>query len=115
LARYYGLVTPKDKDKQLKTAHSWFKQHSEDPMLLLTLGRLYLREDILGQANIYLEKSAAIAPSPEVYLLLGDVAIKMNAQTKGEQYYKQGLHIACQNKGDQYEAYSSDFVRVWGI
>jgi HemY protein len=97
LVRLYGLAMPADKDKQIKTAHGWLKTHPEDAMLLLTLGRLFYRDEIFGQANVYLQKSVAIAPLPETYLLLGDLSLQLNAAAQSQEYYKQGLLLACAN------------------
>lgn len=99
LVRYYGLTLSVDVDKQIKIAHGWLKHHPEDAMLLLTLGRLYVRQEIWGQAKIFLQKSLAILPLPETYLLLGDLAMKMNLSAlEGQQYYQQGLQLACQSQ-----------------
>ncbi len=96
LVRFYGLIMPQDKDKQLKTAQSWLKTHSEDPILLITLGRLYYQLEIWGQAKEYLQKSVLISPSPEGYLLLGDLFAKMQDNVRSQEYYQQGLQLACQ-------------------
>lgn len=96
LVRYYGLIAPIDKDKQLKNVQAWQKNHPEDPVLLMTLGRLLYQHEIWGQAKDYLLKSLAIAPNPETYLLLGDLFAKMQSHTQSEDYYQQGLQLACQ-------------------
>lgn len=96
LVRYYGLIAPLEKDKQLKTAQAWLKNHPEDPLLLMTLGRLFFQQEIWGQAKEYLLKSIAIAPSPETYLLLGDLFAKMQSSQQSQEYYQQGLQLACQ-------------------
>lgn len=96
LVRYYGLIAPLEKDKQLKTAQSWLKTHPEDPVLLMTIGRLLYQQEIWGQAKDCLQKSAAIMPTPETYLLLGDLFAKMQSPQQSQQYFQQGLQLACQ-------------------
>jgi HemY protein len=96
LVRYYGLIAPLEKDKQLKTVQAWFKNHPEDPVLLMTLGRLLYQQEIWGQAKECLQKSIAIAPNPETYLLLGDLFAKMQSSIQSQEYYQKGLQLACQ-------------------
>ncbi len=96
LVRYYGLIAPLEKEKQLKTALSWLKSYPEDPVLLMTLGRLFFQQEIWGQAKDYLQKSIAIAPNPETYLLLGDLFAKLQSSLQSQEYYQQGLQLACQ-------------------
>ncbi|MFA6038361.1 MAG: heme biosynthesis HemY N-terminal domain-containing protein [Legionellales bacterium] len=98
LVRYYGLIAPMDKDKQLKNVQAWHKNHPEDPVLLMTLGRLLFQNEIWGQAKDYLLKSLAIAPHPETYLLLGDLFATMQSHAQSEDYYQQGLQLACQQQ-----------------
>ncbi|HLF67249.1 MAG TPA: hypothetical protein VI522_06480, partial [Gammaproteobacteria bacterium] len=98
LVRYYGWCLPLEKDKQLKTAQAWLKAHSEDPILLMTLGRLLYREELWGLAREYLEKSVAISLQPETYLLLGDLYAKLQDTVKSQYYYQQGLQLACQTQ-----------------
>lgn len=96
LVRLYGLIAPLDKDKQLKTAQQWLKTHPEDPVLLMTVGRLLYQHEIWGQAREFLQKSLTIAPNPETYLLLGDLLAKMKLTIESQEYYQQGLQLACQ-------------------
>ncbi len=98
LVRYYGWCLPLEKDKQLKTAQLWLKAHPEDPALLMTLGRLLYREELWGLSREYLEKSLAISPQPETYLLLGDLYAKLQDTTKSQHYYQHGLQLACQTQ-----------------
>ncbi len=100
LVRYYGLVAPMDKDKQLKTAQQWLKNYPEDPVLLMTVGRLLYQHEIWGLAKEYLQKSLAIAPNPETYLLLGDLFAKMQSTIQSQEYYQEGLQLACQRSGE---------------
>ncbi|MGA2654721.1 MAG: heme biosynthesis HemY N-terminal domain-containing protein [Gammaproteobacteria bacterium] len=100
LARLYGLISPTDKDKQLKTAQQWLKTHPEDPLLLMTVGRLLYQHEIWGQAKEFLLKSLTIAPNPETYLLLGDLFAKMQSTIQSQEYYQQGLQLACQRSGE---------------
>ncbi|WP_370279293.1 heme biosynthesis HemY N-terminal domain-containing protein [Pontibacterium sp.] len=65
LVNLYGRIVGQDLKKQLKVAQGWVKNHPDSPDLLLTLGRLSLRNQVWGQALSYFEQSFAIQPSQE--------------------------------------------------
>ncbi|MFT7285920.1 MAG: HemY protein [Halieaceae bacterium] len=71
LVRFYGRIPREGAQKQLATAEGWFKQHPEDPELLLCLGRLAMSERLWSKAREYLEASHALHPSEETCLELG--------------------------------------------
>lgn len=76
LVRLYGLIMGRDLIKQLATAETWLKAHPTDPVLLLTLGRLSLRNQLWGKGRQYLQKSAELAPNVETYLALAALALR---------------------------------------
>lgn len=51
LVEFYGRIETADVTTQIRHAESWLKQHPGDPDLLLTLGRLYLRNQFTDQAE----------------------------------------------------------------
>ncbi|VXC84862.1 Heme biosynthesis protein HemY [Pseudomonas sp. 8Z] len=65
LARFYGVLRGSDPARQLDTAEGWLKQHSEDPALQLTLGRLCLQNQLWGKARDYFESSLRLERHPE--------------------------------------------------
>jgi len=65
LVNLYGRIVGQDLKKQLKVAQGWIKNNPDSPDLLLTLGRLSLRNQVWGQALSYFEQSFAIQPSQE--------------------------------------------------
>lgn len=65
LVNLYGRIVGQDLKKQLKVAQGWIQNHPDSPDLLLTLGRLSLRNQVWGQALGYFEQSFAIQPSQE--------------------------------------------------
>ena len=71
LVDLYGRIPRTGAHKQLATAEGWLKQHRDDPVLLLCLGRLAMAEREWGKARDYLERSHALRPSEEVCLELG--------------------------------------------
>jgi len=78
LVKLYGLVRGKNISEQLKNAESWLKQKPNNPILLLTLGRLSLRNELWGKALEYFEVSARLLPSNETYAELSRLSLKLN-------------------------------------
>jgi len=63
LVELYGRVTAKDCARQLSSAENWLQEQPSNPVLLLTLGRLCLKNKLWGKARSYLEASIGAAPS----------------------------------------------------
>jgi len=56
---------------RLNMAETWLKTHPSDASLLLTLGRLSMRNELWGKAKEYYQSSIQAAPSAEAYGELG--------------------------------------------
>lgn len=100
LIRLYGLVDSKDPNKQLKFAENQLSDHARDPVLLLTLGRLSLRNSLWGKARSYLEDSIDIEPMPDTYHELANLHEKQGEHVAANVYYQEGLTLATQVKLD---------------
>ncbi len=57
LLELYGQSHAEDASRQLQLAESWLKQAPNNPILLRTLGRLSLRNQLWGKARDYFESS----------------------------------------------------------
>ncbi len=90
----YGLVEGKDLAKQLKFAESFILGHARDAVLLLTLGRLSVRNKLWGKARSYLEESIGINPLPEAYRTLATVLDELGEHDAAVVYYQKGLELA---------------------
>ncbi len=93
LIYWYGLVEGPDSAKQLAFAEGCLKQHSKNPMLLLTLGRLCLRNRLWGKGRAYFESSTGISPRTETYQELGNLLEQMNEPEAALEYYRKGLDM----------------------
>lgn len=67
LVRIYGRLKGENTHKQLEIARKWEKDHPNSAALLLTLGRLSMRNEHWGKAIGYFEQSIALQPSTEAY------------------------------------------------
>lgn len=93
LVYWYGRVHGSDVGLQLRTAEYWLKQHPHDPALLLTLGRLCLRNQIWGSARDYFKESLRIKRSAEAYAELARLVDSMGEHERGADYYVQALNL----------------------
>lgn len=96
LVYLYGLVEGKDQNKQLKFAENLLSEHARDPVLLLTLGRLSLRNSLWGKAKTYLEDSIDIKPMPDTYHELANLLEKQGEHIAANIYCQKGLALATQ-------------------
>ena len=96
LVHLYGLIQSQNLKKQLNFIEGILSEHTEDPILLLTAGRLCLRQQLWGKARDYLEKSLSIAPLPETYAELGQLMEHLGLTEARDEYYKKGLLSATQ-------------------
>lgn len=87
----YGDVAAEDSVSQLRIAEGWLDQHPDDPVLLLTLGKISLRNTLWGKARSYLESSIARQPTPEAYRLLGALLERLEEPDKAAECYRQGI------------------------
>lgn len=91
LVRYYGLLKSADSKAQLAHAEAWLSNHENNGVLLLTLGRLCLRNGLWGKARSYLEASVGAGQLPEAYNELGFLLEQMGEADKAIECYRQGL------------------------
>ncbi|MEJ1296153.1 MAG: heme biosynthesis protein HemY [Candidatus Sedimenticola sp. (ex Thyasira tokunagai)] len=94
LVELYGRVEIEDSARQLNVAEFWLQSHPQDPVLLLTLGRLCLRHKLWGKARSYFEASIGAAPSTPAYRELGVLLESMGEQTKALDCFKSGLKLS---------------------
>lgn len=91
LVYLYGTFYSGDLSRQLSRAEVWLKKHHNDPTLLLTAGRLCVRNNLWGKARQYLEASAAVGMHPETYKELGNLLEHMGEADQAREYYRKGL------------------------
>jgi HemY protein len=91
--RLYGLAKGQPK-KQLKFAETLLDEQPNNPVLLLTLGRLCLNEHLWGKARAYLERHISLQPTTIGYSLLAELMDRLGFPEKRNDYYKKGLASA---------------------
>ncbi|MDZ7748218.1 MAG: heme biosynthesis HemY N-terminal domain-containing protein [Halofilum sp. (in: g-proteobacteria)] len=94
LAHDYGLVQAEDAASQLNQAESWLHERGRSPVLLLTLGRLCVRNRLWGKARIYFESSLEIEPMAETYCELAALLDQLGEIGAAREQYRLGLELA---------------------
>lgn len=100
LVYIYGLIEASDPNRQLATAETWLKGHENNPILLLSLGRLCKRNKLWGKARSYLNASLGIKPHSDTYKELGQLLEQLNEQSEAVNCYHRGLLLAADEKLD---------------
>ena len=91
LVRYYGVIDAVDVKSQLEYAESWLKAHENNPIVLLTLGRLALKNGLWGKARSYLEASVGAHGPAQAHYEYAHLLEQLGEHEKALQYYKSGL------------------------
>ncbi len=88
LVRQYGAKEYGTSNQQLLVAENWLKSNPADAELLLSLGRISMRNQLWGKAKEYYEASIKIAPSAEAYGELGRLLKHLGEIEASEMYFK---------------------------
>ena len=94
LAGLYGDCAGHDLNKQLQQAEFWLQSHRDDAGLLLSLGKLCLRQELWGKAQSYLEASLAIAPDSHAHLALARLLERLGQEEAAYRHYRLSLEYA---------------------
>nr|WP_298413928.1 heme biosynthesis HemY N-terminal domain-containing protein [uncultured Halomonas sp.] len=88
----YGVLNV-DAGRQLAYAEKWLQERPNDPDLLLTLGRLSLRNAYWGKAQEYFEASQRQRPNGVVCAELARLFANMGEHSKSQLYYRQSVEL----------------------
>jgi len=90
----YGLISKGDADQHLKQTEKWLEGQPDNASLLLTAGRLCLRNQLWGKGAEYLEASFRHDPLATTAAELSRLYSNMGRATKSRHYYQQCLNLA---------------------
>ncbi len=93
----YGLISKGDSQKQLDQTEQWLKQHPDSANLLLTAGRLCLRNQLWGKGAEYLEASFNQSPLATTAAELSRLYASLGRNSKSRFYYQHCLDLAGYN------------------
>jgi HemY protein len=94
LAALYGELHADDPLTQLASIENWLNQYGERPELLITAGRVCLRNKLWGKARSYLDAVLRVAPSPAAYLELARLCEQTQNLPEAQKLYQRGLESA---------------------
>ena len=90
----YGLVKSAQPPKQLSNAEAWLKGHEDNNVLLLTLGRICVRNELWGKAESYFEASLGSGALSETYTELGRLLEQLEEHDRARECFRKGLLLA---------------------
>lgn len=90
----YGRLQVVEVYKQLKTLESWQKEHANDAVLLLALGRIYLRHQQRDLAREFFNRSIVAQKSLDALLEMARLLEQMGEHKRSAEYYEQTLSLA---------------------
>jgi len=91
LVSLYARAEGQDSARQLAWAEAWQADHSDDPVLLESLGRLAVRNELWGKAQAWFEASLGIRPHPVTYRVLGELLEQLEKPAQAAECYRKGL------------------------
>ncbi len=91
LVNFYGRIAGDDIKKQLLIAETWLRERPANPTILLTLGRLSLRNESWDKARDYFEDSIKLEKSAEAYAELARLLSHLGEYEKSNQYYQDSI------------------------
>lgn len=98
LVNLYGRLQVKEIHSQIRTVEDWLKGRPQDPALLLTMGRLMLRNQQWELAREYFQRSLNQQKTMEATLELARLMEKLGDHKKSSDYYQQSLLLAGHDK-----------------
>lgn len=93
LVRLFGQVEGRNLKRQLQFAEGCLRRLPEDPHLLLTLGRLCIKNQLWGKARSYLEQSLQLLPDPITCRELATLLEQQGEHEAAGACYRQGLNL----------------------
>jgi len=99
LVALYADCRPADATKQLEHAEHWLTEHSQDPVLLHTLGRICERQQLWGKAQTYFEASLALDDAYPTHLALGELLARLGRHDEANAHLAAALKQALAELG----------------
>ena len=91
----YGKIIERDGAAQLNFAEAFLKNHPANPILLFSLGKISLANQLWGKARDYLQESVLLVPDSDKLYELGNLyETRLDDMDKALQCYRDGLLLA---------------------
>ena len=93
LVYLYGICECSRPLEQLRRAESWTQGQQENATLLLTLGRLAIRNQLWGKARSYLETCIDSGEYDEAYAIFGQLLEDLGETERAMEIYRRGVQL----------------------
>ncbi|HSO07107.1 MAG TPA: heme biosynthesis HemY N-terminal domain-containing protein [Pelomicrobium sp.] len=90
----YAECPEGDAARQIQRAEGWLREHPDDAVLLLTLGRLCTHAGLWGKAQSYMEASLSVEPTFSAYLALAELNERLDRPEAARDAYRRSLDLA---------------------
>lgn len=90
----YGKLEDANPKYQLVHAEKWLNTYGPQSVLLLSLGRICVRNLLWGKARYYFEENLKNNPTPETYLEYAKLLERLGEVEEAIQHYHSGLELA---------------------
>jgi HemY protein len=94
LVSLYAECDGGDTVARIERAESWLKQHPDDAVLLLTLGKLCAQMELWGKAQSYLDASVAVESTWSAHLALAQLNERLGNVEAARKSYRESLDLA---------------------
>jgi HemY protein len=94
LVGLYAECDGADTLARIERAEGWLKDHPDDVVLLLTLGRLCAQHELWGKAQSYLDASIAIEPTYSAHLAAAQLHERLGNAEAAHRNYRASLDLA---------------------
>ncbi|HZZ92657.1 MAG TPA: heme biosynthesis protein HemY, partial [Usitatibacter sp.] len=94
LVALYADAAGDDALRQIERAEKWLREHARDPALLLTLGKLCMRQGLWGKAQSYIEASLALEPTHEGHMTLAALMEKLGKPQEAVAHFRRSAELA---------------------
>lgn len=78
----------------VERAEKWLRQHARDPALLLTLGKLCMKQGLWGKAQSYIEASLALEPTHEGHMTLASLMERIGKPQEASRHFRKSAELA---------------------
>ncbi len=94
LVALYGEAASAEALPQIERAERWLRQHARDPALLLTLGKLCMRQGLWGKAQSYIEASLALEPTHDGHMTLAALMEQIGKPQEAVRHFRRSAELA---------------------
>ena len=78
----------------IERGEKWLREHARDPALLLTLGKLCMKQGLWGKAQSYIEASLALEPTHEGHMTLAALMERIGKPQEASRHFRKSAELA---------------------